>query len=70
VKSPRFRKPKAMFSLICGIEAQNKYKQYYIYIKIYTEHAVKSGTGRGDQRRKKIWKGRELVTKKYIMSLC
>jgi hypothetical protein len=36
-----------IFSLICGILAQYKYKQYYIYIKICTENVSKHGTGRG-----------------------
>jgi hypothetical protein len=31
-----------MFSLTCRIETQYKYKQYYIYIEICTEHVFKS----------------------------
>jgi hypothetical protein len=31
-----------MFSLICGIEAQYKYKHCYVYKEIYTEHISKS----------------------------
>jgi hypothetical protein len=38
-----------MFSLISGIQAQFKYKQYYTFTQIYTEHISKSGTGRGDK---------------------
>jgi hypothetical protein len=33
-------------------------KQYYIYIEIYAERVSKSGTGRGDQGRKKRRKER------------
>jgi hypothetical protein len=32
-----------MFSLICRLEAQYKYMQYYIYIEIYTAHVTKMG---------------------------
>jgi hypothetical protein len=38
-----------MFSLMYGIQAQYKYKQYYMYLEIYTEHVFKHGTGRGEQ---------------------
>jgi hypothetical protein len=38
-----------MFSLISGIQAQFKYKQYYTFAQIYTEHVSKSGTGTGDK---------------------
>jgi hypothetical protein len=38
-----------MFSLISGIQAQYKYKQYYTYMQIQTELISKSGTGRGDK---------------------
>jgi hypothetical protein len=41
-----------MFSLICVIWVQYKYKQYYEYIKIHTEHVSKSDTARGDQGRR------------------
>jgi hypothetical protein len=34
-----------------------EYKQYYIYIQIYTEHILKSGTCRGDYGRRKRRKG-------------
>jgi hypothetical protein len=46
-----------MFSPICGIQAQYKHKQYYIFIEIYRENVSKSGTDRGDQgsrKRKKV----------------
>jgi hypothetical protein len=47
------QKAKITCSLICGIQAQYKYKQYCIYIEIYTEHVYKNETGKGDQRRRK-----------------
>jgi hypothetical protein len=51
-----------MFSLIFGIFAQYKYKQYCIYIEIYTGQVTKSETGRGDQGRRKRRKGRQVNT--------
>jgi hypothetical protein len=48
-----------MFPFICGIETQYKYKQYYIYIQIYTNHVPKSGTGRVDEGRRKRRKYKE-----------
>jgi hypothetical protein len=43
-----------IFSLICGIYTQYKYKQYYIYVEIYTDLISKSGSDSGKQGRRKI----------------
>jgi hypothetical protein len=51
------RKPKVMFFIACEIKIQNKYKQYYIYQNIYRALS-KSGTGRGNQWRRKRRKER------------
>jgi hypothetical protein len=48
MKLARFRKPKAMLSLICRIQTYYKYKQYYMCIQIYKEHVPTNRTGRGD----------------------
>jgi hypothetical protein len=47
----------------------NKYQQYYIYIEKYTEHVSKSGTGRGDQGRRKRRK-RKIVNNNEIHHIC
>jgi hypothetical protein len=43
-----------MFSLICGIEAEYKYK----HVTNITEHVPQSGTGKGDKRKRKRRKER------------
>jgi hypothetical protein len=59
-----------MFSLICGIQAQYKYKQYYIYIQIYMEHVPKSETGEGDEGMKKSKKERKTANNNEIHHIC
>jgi hypothetical protein len=45
MKLARFRKPKShMFSLICGRQAQDKYKQYYEKHVTYERGRVKEGS--------------------------
>jgi hypothetical protein len=53
-----------MFSLICGIQTQYKYKQYYIYMEIYTEHVSKvvlvEETKGGENKERKIENYKEI----------
>jgi hypothetical protein len=48
-----------MFFSLMWIQAQYKYKQYYMYIEIFSKHVSNSVTGRGDQGRRKRKKDSE-----------
>jgi hypothetical protein len=46
-----------------------KYKQYYLYIEIYTEHVSTSGTGKETKGRRKEAKDYSKKKMKYITSV-
>jgi hypothetical protein len=56
-----------MFSLICGIWIQYKYKPYYIYIEIYTEHVPESGVV---EETKGAGKGGKKVSSNELHHIC
>jgi hypothetical protein len=52
MKLPRFRNPKATFSLICGLETQYKYKQYYEKQATLKRVHIQEGEGKRRKLRK------------------
>jgi hypothetical protein len=53
---------------MCNV-GQNKYKQYYTDIEICTVHVSTSGTGRGDQGKRKRRKEKWQIIMKYIIAV-